>query len=435
MNLSRRKFLKSTAVVTGTALSPFHKVSGANDRLNVGLIGCRGMGWSDLSGFLNNPDVRCLGLADIDQSVLDRRGADLAGKQETKFELYRDYRKLLDNKDIDAVIIGTPDHWHCLQFADACKAGKDIYVEKPVANSISECDVMVAAAKKHKRVVQVGQQQRSGNHWKEMINVLRSGELGTIGSVKIWANFNYAALPPAIPDSPVPEGIDFDFWLGPAPARTFNSQRFHGSWRMFWDYGGGLMTDWGVHLLDMGLWGMDIKGMPEKISGTGGKFYYPGGGHETFDSQMISFAFPGFIMSWEHNAGVESGPYNRPYGVMFKGTNGTLVADRNNWQILPESDKATKEPKVASKEMTSDRREHGEHIRNFIQCVKNRDFNTACPIETGSLAAKYAHLGNIAARVGGATLRYDDERKAFDHLQANQYLKPSYRKPWEFPAG
>ncbi len=430
---SRRKFLQSTVLVAGTALSPLHKVLGANDRLNVALIGCRNMGWGNLSGFLNNPNVQCLGLADIDRSVLDKRAGELAKKQETKFELYSDYRRLLDNKDIDAVIIGTPDHWHCLQFVDACKAGKDVYVEKPIANSIAECDVMVAAARKYQRVVQVGQQQRSGIHWKEMINVVRSGELGKIGSVKIWANFNYAALPPVVADTAVPEGVDFDFWLGPAPGRTFNAQKFHGSWRMFWDYGGGLMTDWGVHLLDMGLWGMDVKGMPEKITGTGGKFYSPDGAHETFDTQIVTYTFPGFIMSWEHNAGVESGPYDRPYGVLFKGTNGTLVADRNGWQILPETDKTTKEPKIAVKEMKSDRREHGEHIRNFIECVKNRNFNTACPIETGSLVAKYAHLGNIVAKMGGAALQYNDGQKMFNDPAANRYLAPAYRSPWMFP--
>lgn len=434
MHFSRRDFLKSSALVAGSAFSPIRgEMIGANDRLNVGLIGCRNMGWSDLSGFLNNPGVRCLGLADVDRSVLDKRGADLAKKQDTKFELYSDYRKLLDNRDIDAVIIGTPDHWHCLQFVDACKAGKDVYVEKPIANSIAECDVMVEAARKYGRIVQVGQQQRSGNHWKEMIRILRSEELGRIGSVKIWANFNYAALPPAIPDAPIPEGVDFSSWLGPAPDRTFNAQRFHGSWRMFWDYGGGLMTDWGVHLLDMGLWGMDVRTMPERITGAGGKFYSPEGAHETFDSQTVSYTFPGFIMSWEHNAGVESGPDNRPYGVLFKGTKGTLIADRNNWQIIPETDKATKEPRIPAREMSSDRREHGAHILDFIRCVKDRDFNTACSIETGSLAARYAHLGNIVARMGGASLRYDDQRKTFDNAQADQYLKPDYRRPWAFP--
>lgn len=433
MTLTRRHFIKSSALAAGVAVSPLQDILGANDRLNVGLIGCRGMGWGNLSGFLNNPGVRCIGLADIDQTVLEKRANDLKAKQETKFEVYSDYRKLLENKDLDAVIIGTPDHWHCMQFVDACKAGKDVYVEKPVANSLAECDVMVAAAKKYKRVVQVGQQQRSGNHWKEMVDLIRRGELGRIGQVKIWANFNYAALPRPTPDAPVPEGVDFDRWLGPAPERTFNPQRFHGSWRMFWDYGGGLMTDWGVHLLDMGLWAMNVTGMPDKISGSGGKFYYADGAHETFDTQMVTYHFPKFLLSWEHNAGVETGPYDRPYGVMFKGTYGTLIADRSSWKILPELDKTSKEPRIAAREMKTDNKSHGDHIRNFISCVKSRNYQTACPIETGALVAKYAHLGNIAARIGGATLTYDDMKQTFANPEADRLVKPSYRSPWEFP--
>lgn len=434
MSVTRRRFIKSSALATGAAFTSFPDVIGANDRLNVGLIGCRGMGWSDLSGFLNNPGVTCLGMADIDKSVLEKRAGELSQKQEAKFELYRDYRKLLDNKDIDVVIIGTPDHWHCLPFVDACKAGKDVYVEKPIANSIAECDAMVAAAEKYKRVVQVGQQQRSGNHWKEMVDVIRRGELGRIGSVKIWANFNYAALPRPVPNAPVPDGVDFETWLGPAPQRTFNAQRFHGSWRMFWDYGGGLMTDWGVHLLDMGLWGMNITGMPERISGSGGKFYYTDGAHETFDTQIVTYQFPKFLMTWEHNAGVETGPYDRPYGVMFKGSYGTLIADRNSWQIVPETDKTSKEPRIRAREMKSDTRSHRDHIQNFIECVKTRNVNTACTIQTGSLVAKYAHLGNIAARLGGATLTYDDRNKRFEgNSEADRFLKPNYRAPWLFP--
>lgn len=433
MLLSRRHFLKSAALIAGGGISPISSVIGANDRLNVGLIGCRGMGWGNLSGFLNNPNVSCLGLVDIDEAILAKRRVELSNKQKAKFETYRDYRHLLDRKDIDAVIIGTPDHWHCLQFVDACKAGKDVYVEKPIANSIAECEAMELVAIQNKRVVQVGQQQRSGIHWKEMVQVVRSGELGEIGTVKIWANFNYAALPAKVADTAVPEGVDFDFWLGPAPKRSFNSQRFHGSWRMFWDYGGGLMTDWGVHLLDMGLWAMDVQGMPEVVTGVGGKYYQPQGAHETFDTQYVTYAFPEFILSWEHNAGVETGPYDRPYGVLFKGTKGTLVADRNSWQIWAEKDRSTNAAKTVEKELKSDRKEHSNHIRNFIECVKNRDIHTACPIQVGSLVAKYAHMGNIAARMGGAALKYDAQKKSFGIKEADRYLRPAYRQPWKFP--
>jgi predicted dehydrogenase len=315
---------------------------------------------------------------------------------------------------------------------DACVAGKDVYVEKPIANSLAECDAMVAAAQKHKRVVQVGQQQRSSGHWQQMVEYLRSGKLGTIGRVHIWGNFNYAAHSP-IPDSSVPDGVDFDTWLGPTPVRSFNTRRFHGGWRMYWDYGGGLMTDWGVHLLDMGLWGLNVTGMPNKIMATGGKFYYPQGMHETFDSQTVSYLYNDCIMSWEHNAGIQTGPYNKSYGVLFKGTNGTLVADRDNWLVYPEWDNGKNDHKTPEIKVDADHQDHKLHVRNFIECVKTRNFQTACTIENGSLCAKYAHLGNIAARMN-TTLIYDDVAKTFKGMpEANSYIKPAYRAPWKFP--
>ena len=433
MNITRRKFLKTTAaaavVLPTMSVGALGKVS-ANDKLNVALIGCRNMGWGDLTDMMLNQDVECVALCDIDKTILENRKADLVKMGRKEPALFSDYRKLLERKEVDAVIIGTPDHWHCLQMVDACAAEKDVYVEKPIANSIAECDAMVAAAKKYSRVVQVGQQQRSSSHWQEMVQYLRSGILGTIGRVHIWANFTYAAVTPK-PDSDVPEGVDFDTWLGPTPVRTFNEQRFHGLWRMFWNYGGGLMTDWGVHLLDMGLWGLNVTGMPNKTVATGGKFYYPQGAHETLDAQTVSYLFDDCIMSWEHNA-VQTGPYNRDYGVLFKGTNGTLVADRSNWVVIPEQDgrRGTKTPEV---KVEADNQDHKLHVRNFIECVKTRNFQTACTIENGSLCAKYAHLGNIAARLNVA-LVYDEATKSFIGApEADKFLKPDYRAPWKFP--
>ncbi len=436
MAITRRAFLKSTAAATVMLPSMIQDASknlSANDKINVALIGCKGMGWANLSDFLLNKEVECVALCDVDKSVLDSRTDDVYKLRNKKPTQYADYRKILDRKDVDVVIVGTPDHWHCLHMVDSCAAGKDVYVEKPIGNSMAECDVMVAAAKKYKRIVQVGQQQRSSAHWQEMVQYLRSGQLGTIGRVHIWANFNYAAIPIVQPDSPVPPGVDFDTWLGPTPNRTFNEQRFHGLWRMFWNYGGGLMTDWGVHLLDMGLWGLNVTGMPNKIVATGGKFYYPNGAHETLDSQTVSYLFDDCIMSWEHNAGVETGPYNRPYGLFFKGTNGTLVADRDSWEILPEWDGNRKAPKVAEKTVKADFQDHKNHVNNFLDCVKTRNFQTACTIENGSLCAKYAQLGNIAARLNTA-LQYDDVQKRFiGSPEADKFIKPTYRAPWKFP--
>lgn len=432
MSITRRTFLKTSgAVAAGLTIptylqsSPF--TTSANDKINVALIGCRSMGWSNLTDFLHSDQVLCLALCDIDNSLLASRGKELSSLREEKFELYNDYRRVLDRKDIDAVIISTPDHWHCLQFVDACKAGKDVYVEKPIGNSIAECDVMVAAANQYNRVIQVGQQQRSATLWKDLMTYIDSGILGEISRIHIFANFNYGAIPQPTPDSEVPEGVDFNTWLGPAPDRTFNSKRFHGLWRMFWDYGGGLMTDWGVHLLDMALWAKKINTMPKSIQATAGNYLYPQGMHETFDTQSVLYQFDNHIMTWENNAGIESGPYGKSYGLVFTGKNGTIVADREDWQVFPVGER------IPAKKVIADHQEHKAHVRNFLECVKTRDRNTACTIETGSLSAKYAHLGNIAARMSGTSLQYDDSNKSFNIAKANHYLKPRYRAPWEFP--
>ncbi|MDD3039687.1 Gfo/Idh/MocA family oxidoreductase [Bacteroides sp.] len=431
---TRREFLKkmgamaATGLVMPTILSEnnlFARSVAANDKINIALIGCRGMGWSNLNDFLIHPEVECVALCDIDKSILENKASELVKMRSGKPELYGDYRKLLERKDIDAVIIGTPDHWHCLQMVDACSAGKDVYVEKPLANSIAECDAMVAAAKKYNRVVQVGQQQRSGNHWHEMKKYIDSGKLGKIAKVNVWANFGYATILNPVPDSPVPAGIDFETWLGPAPKRTFNEKRFHGSWRMFWDYGGGLMTDWGVHLMDMALWGMNVNGMPNRILSSGGNFAYPENYAETFDTLSVVYEFDDFTIQWS-NVSIEAGPYGRNYGVEFIGTNGILVANRESWEVYPVQNKIE-----AIKSMPN-YQDHRDHVTNFLNCMKTREMNTACTVDNGSLCAKYAHLGNISARVRSA-LVYDDVKKTFNHREANKLIKPDYRKPWKFP--
>ena len=432
--VTRRDFLKKmgTLAVAGAvspslvnAKSPKASVMGANDRINIGLIGCNSMGWTDLLNAVNVPGVECVALCDIDKNIINRRAAELTKNKGTKPELYGDYRKLLERKDIDAVIIGTPDHWHCLQMVDACAAGKDVYVQKPIANSIAECDMMAQAAKHYNRVVSVGQQQRSAKLWIEMKKFIDSGQLGHISRVNVWANFRYAAILNPAKDSPVPEHIDFDMWLGPAPERTYNASRHHGSWRMFWDYGGGLLTDWGVHLLDMALWGMKVDHMPKRVMATGGNWAYPDNFAETFDTMSVIYEFDDFVMTW-NNTTIESGPYGKNYGVEFVGTNGTLVANREGWEVYP------LQGKCEAAKCSPDYQELRLHHTDFYNCMRSRKMETACTIDNGAMCAKYAHLGNISARVGSA-LVYDNEKQRFDNKEANKLIKPDYRKGWEFP--
>ncbi|MFC4870991.1 Gfo/Idh/MocA family protein [Negadavirga shengliensis] len=436
----RRKFLHHSLLMTaGIGLVPgafatTKKVS-ANDRINVGLIGCRNMGFHGLRTALNTGEVNCLGICDVDQKVLAQRQSEIKEEFGQNPKTYGDFRKLLEDKEIDAVFVGTPDHWHCLPTIYACEAGKDVYVEKPLANTIHECNLMVAAARKHNRIVQVGQQQRSGKVWKAVMAYIHAGKLGKLRKVNIWANFRYGTGAEKQPDGPVPDGVDFDMWLGPAPKRSFNPTRFHGNWRHFWDYGGGLMTDWGVHLIDMGLWAGDVKEGPKEIMAFGDNLSYPDHSRETFDTMSVTYPMGDFVMNWEHTAGIQVGPYDMPYGVEFVGDNAVIVADRGDWSVKPEK---AEDGAQVTLEAKQDFMEDGPgdleaHVRNFIEAVRSRK-QPNCPVETGRNVALYAHMGNIAVRSGAGRLLWDEGNLRFtNHEEANRFILPEYRDPWRLP--
>ncbi len=397
-----------------------------SDVIRIGAIGINSMGWHNVESHLKVPGVEVVALCDVDDNVLQRRAKELEGLTGGKPALHKDFRALLDDKDIHAVIVATPDHWHPLITMLACEAGKDVYVEKPLANSIEECNAMVAAADHYGRVVQVGQWQRSGPHWDDAIAFVHSGALGKIRTAKAWAYQGWMTNIPVQPDGPAPDGVDYDMWLGPAPKRPFNPNRFHFSFRWFWDYAGGLMTDWGVHLIDTVLYGMQAVA-PRAVLSAGGPFAYPGGGMETPDTQQAVYEYDGFTMLWEHAAGIDNGPYGRTHGVAFIGNNGTLVVDRQGWEVIPEGDKMEAIAKKPVTEPGLDR-----HTANFVDCIKTRA-TPNCPPKTAWLAAVNAHLGNVAFRTG-RKVYWNQETGSFDgDDEANALIKSHYRAPWKLP--
>jgi len=439
MSKTRRQFLISSTkllaatgfagLVPAAASSPLAVTSkpSASDKIVLGLIGAKGQGMTNLRHALKQQGVECGAVCDIDDAILTERSAEINKIQGKAPVVYKDFRKLLDNKDIDAVIIGTPDHWHCYQMIAACEAGKDVYVEKPLANSIKECDLMVAAVRKYNKVVQVGQQQRSGGHWQSAMKFIKSGELGDLRKTQVWANFNYGAGQPKVPDTPVPAGVDFNMWLGPAPGRSFNAARFHGSWRMFWDYGGGLMTDWGVHLMDMALWAKDITTLPLSVAASGGNGAFPDRAHETFDTMSVTYQMPNHNITWEHVAGIENGPWGRNYGLAFVGNNATLVIDRSSWDLFPESSGGKYKVPAMPRQTGYD--SHEAHLKNWIECLKTRK-DPNCTIEMGRLTAMYTHMGNIALRTNSRLVWNEGSKNFGNNTAANALLAPSYRKPW-----
>ena len=432
---SRRKFLKNSAIAAaGLSIAPAFSgtIKGipASDRINIGLIGCNGQGFSNLSAFLRHPEVECLALCDIDESVLNRRASNVEKIRGNKpANLYRDWRKLIDNKDINLVIVGTPDHWHCIQMVAACEAGKDVYCEKPIGRTIEECNLMVKAATKYKSIVQVGQWQRSDPHWQDAVNFINSGKLGKIRLVRVFSYQGWCPTIPVLADEPVPAGVDYDMWLGPAPRRPFNRNRFHFTFRWFWDYAGGLMTDWGVHLLDYALFGMNVTA-PKSIMAMGGKYGYPDDACETPDSLQTIYEFNGFNVLWDHAIGIDDGAYGRNHGLGFVGENGTLVVDRGGWEVIPEKvDNKIRMEAVPLKKGTNEGLKN--HVKNHLDCIKSRNPNTNASIEIGAHIAKFSALGNIAYRTGKKLVW--DGKKFTNDTEANSYLIPDYRDPWKLP--
>ncbi|WDF70800.1 Gfo/Idh/MocA family oxidoreductase [Sphingobacterium oryzagri] len=394
--------------------------------VRVGAIGVKGMGWNNLQALLKIDGVTCTALCDIDDRVLVQRKQELQEKN-ISVELFNDYNDLLSSNLVDVVMIATPDHWHCLQAIAAMKAGKDVYVEKPLANSITECDALVHAKKQYGRIVQVGQWQRSQRHFQDAIAFVHAGKLGRIRTVKAWAYLGWKKRVPVQPDAQVPSGVDYLRWQGPAKRHVFNPNRFHYDFRWYWDYAGGLMTDWGVHLLDYALLGMQVA-TPKSIMATGGKFAYPDDAGDTPDTLTAIYEFDGFNIIWEHATSISNGPYEREHGIAFIGDNGTLVLDRNGWEVLPDQGRMEAVSLQARVDSGLDL-----HALNFIEAVRMRDDSLVkAPVEQAAHIAKLSHMGNIAYRTGEKLL-WDNKKMRFVNKDANHYLKAVYHNGYKLP--
>lgn len=425
--MKRKDFIRNTGILTAATLFANSNAFGFQTQtVRVGLIGVNGMGWSNLNAILKVPGVQCTALCDVDENVLNKRAEELK-KRNITVNTYIEYRELLKANDVDVVIVATPDHWHCLHMVDAVAAGKDVYVEKPIGNSIRECELMVAAAKKYKRVVQVGQWQRSQQHFRDAMAFVHGGKLGKIRLVKAWAYQGWMKSIPVLADAPVPAGVHYDKWLGPAPKRAFNANRFHFNFRWYWDYAGGLMTDWGVHMLDYALIGMKVAD-PVSIMAAGGKFAYPDDAAETPDSLTTVYEFDGFNVQWEQATGIDLGPYQKTHGVAFIGNNGTLVVNREGWEVIPEKGRMEAVAFQPSKDNGLDK-----HMVNFIEAVRNKSSEVLhAPIEAGAHIAIFAQMGNIAYR-SKKKLFWDKNKRTFNDKDADRYLAKSYQNGYSMP--
>jgi len=444
---SRRSFLRNAAagaaggVLLGSgAPGPLQaasqdRVAGANRRVRVALIGCGGMGTTDLRAALRL-GAQCVALCDVDdeqvRKVAERVKADF---DQTPALTTRDFRRVLERQDVDAVIIATPDHWHALPAIMACQAGKDVYVEKPLSLTIGEGRVMVNAARRHNRVVQMGTQQRSSNHFRSAVEYVKSGALGKIRLVKTWAYQDWMGNIPVLPDGEPPAGVDYDMWLGPAPKRPFNRNRFHFNFRWYYDYSGGLMTDWGAHMIDVANWGMGVS-VPKSATSVGGKFGFPDDAEETPDTQQALWEFDGFSMIWEHATAIGQGPYGKDHGAAFHGNSGILVVDRSGWEVFPETE--TKNNRKSYRMAGEPRRGsggqdmHQAHVKDFLDAIDSRK-RTVSDVEIGHNSMIACHLANIAFRTG-RRVQWDAAREQIvGDAEAQKLIHKAYRAPWTLP--
>jgi predicted dehydrogenase len=449
--MNRRQFITGTAktAVAFSALSA-QRVFGANERVNVALIGCGGRGMFDAKLMHAVPGVDFVAVCD----VYDPRAAEARDWAGSRAKSFRDFRKVLELTDVDAVLIATPDHWHAIPTVLACQAGKDVYVEKPLAHNVREGRAIIAATKKYNRVVQAGTQQRSAPHYAEAARIIQSGELGRVHFVRIW---NFVNMYPngigKVADSEPPPDADWDMYLGPAPRVPFNKNRFVNTYRWFWDYGGGLLTDFGTHRFDSMHQIMSVDA-PKTISASGGRFGLLDGA-ETPDFLQVTYEYPNFVMSYEasmlnaHGAGGRTpgkkyyqarGETDRPHGEAYYGTNGTLIVDRLGFEIYPEMKIVSGPGALGKGEVVEgfrmERKEQSAedatalHAKNFIECVRSRKQPVA-NAEVGHRSTNVAHLGNIAFR-SGHKIHWDaSKEEVIGDAAASKFLSRKARKPWD----
>jgi len=449
---NRRTVLKAgTAVAASSWLAAdarsAEKVLGANDRIRFVLIGCGGMGNADLRFFLGqDKNADCVGLGDVDKTRLDRTAADIETKylpaaqrkDYAKPAMEQDYRKLYDSvKNIDAAIVATPDHWHALAAIESMQRGAHVYCEKPLSHNIVEGRAMVDAAQAYKRVTQCGTQQRSGEHFKKAVELVQTGHLGKVSVCRTWIYNNDA--PGGIgspPDGEAPANVDYDRWLGPAPKRAFNPNRFHYQFRWFYDYGSGLMCDWGVHLNDIILWGMKATA-PKSVCASGGKYVLKDM-RDTPDTTEVVYDFGDWVLVFSTRFANQGGDSSRrTHGMSFHGELGNLFIDRGGFEITPETDRS-KQPRCKPvKEAGSPQNE--PHVREFLANVRAGSGKCIADMETCYRSTVPSHLGNIALKTG-RKIFWDAEKEICTDVNgvpdkdANALLGRERRAGYELPA-
>jgi predicted dehydrogenase len=446
--MNRRKFLKlsSTAAAALSAVSYVPTTFAAAEKAKrVGLIGSGWYGKCDLFRLIQVSPVEVVSLCDVDKQMLSNAADMVAERQASKKKprTYTDYRKLINDGGIDIVLIATPDHWHALPMIEACKAGLDIYVQKPIGVDVVECQAMLAAARKYKRVVQVGLQRRSTPHLIEANEqIVRSGKLGKVAMVDIHSYWHSRSRKNP-PDIAPPDYLDWEMWTGPAPMRPFNTLIHPRGWRNFMEYGNGSVGDLGVHMLDAVRWMLDL-GAPKRISSSGGTYVHPEGKANISEAQTATFDFGDALVTWTHRSYGENLEPKFPWGATLYGDKGTLKFGLMGYEFIPSGggDVISKDVVYELEQFPEDNTEKDlekhvapairTHMKNFLSCIESRERPTS-DIEQGAISSASCILANVAMQVG-RTLTWDAEKgRVVNDGEANKLLRRPYRAPWVHP--
>jgi predicted dehydrogenase len=449
-NLTRRSFVKYSAGTTlaGSLWGTNTAWAGANDKIRVAVVGIRGMGQNHIRNYASIPNVEVAALCDVDENLFDERvQKHFVAKNRRKPKLYTDVRKMLEDKDIDAVAIVTPNHWHSLAAIWSIQAGKHVTVEKPCCHNIFEGQKLVEASKKYNVIVQDGAEQRSNPCGQSMAKFLHDGGLGEVYLAKGLC-YKWRNTIGHTPDSPVPDGVDYDLWLGPARKRPFSKNRFHYNWHWNWDYGNGDMGNQGIHEMDIARWGLGVK-LPTKVTTMGGHFMF-NDDQNTPNTLMAMFEFPNeggvgdkkkilqfetrhWVSNREDGKWMKASPKDptgymtsteNTIGNLFYGSKGYLAKDVAHWQAYMGQKRA----------LGQSGRGLGNHYANFIKAIRDNDpKNYNKSVEEGFYTCALVHLANISYRLG-RSLDFDPKTMKFvNDTEANGMLKPEYRAPFIVP--
>ena len=432
MTMNRRHFIMSTAVVTAGAA--VRGIASPNETVRMGVVGLGGRGQSHVDAWSSmEPNVQVVAICDVDESHIGNKLKRLSEKGLKKPATYVDMRKMLEDKNIDAISIASPNHWHTLQTIWACQAGKDVYVEKPCSHNVFESQQIVAAARKYDRIVQQGSQSRSSPALQEAVQKMKDGEFGEIYMARGLC-YKFRDTIGKTPVSPVPPGVDYDLWTGPAPKREFTENRFHYTCHWFWDTGNGDLGNQGIHEVDIARWGLGVT-HPTKVSAIGGKFMFDDD-QETPNTLSASYEFDvdgkKKMMTFEvrhwispHEAGINGEKPGNTIGNQFYGSKGYLVIDNYNKYYSFMGKEQTPGPTATKRD---------EHWANFIGAVRSRKRqDLTAEIEEGALSCNLMNLANISYRLG-RTLNWDAKTMTVvNDPEANKMLTREYRVPYVVP--